>query len=99
MHITRDLLIEELPADCVKECSSPGPCDEAAEYWRKELNLTVDRANAIICLKGYGAWELAELQKWDQERLAETVLWLAAGNFHEWDGTRDSPCGSDIFVL
>ncbi len=97
MLITYEFLISDIPQECIEDCSGPGSVDAAVNYWRKELNFQVDRKNALNCLDGYGAWD--DLDTWDDNRLAETVLWLACGDFSAWDGTEDSACGSDLFVL
>ena len=99
IHVTDVLSVTDLPAQCVDDCTGPGPADEAVTHWRKQLSFTVDAAQARQCLAGYGAWDEADLASWEPERLAETVLWLACGDFSEWDGTEDSPAGSDICVL
>lgn len=99
IHVDYDLTIDQLPRECIDECSGPGRADEVVAYWRKRLGFTVDRTRALASLAGYGAWERDELATWDDERIAETVLWLACGNFSEWDGTPESACGSDLYVL
>lgn len=99
MHVTYDLSIDDLPRECIEDCSAPGPVDEAVAYWRERLEFTVDRERAIRCLEGYGAWERAQLEADTPETLAERVLWLACCAFNEWDGTPESSSGSDIFVL
>jgi len=42
-----ELLICDLPRDCIMECSRPGPADEAVAFWRRELEFTVDRGKAV----------------------------------------------------
>jgi hypothetical protein len=100
MHVEQYITIDQLPAECITACTGGGR--DAAPYareWRERLGLTVDRAKTIACLRGYGAWDDAELNAKSDDELAEIVLWLACGSFAEWDGTDDSPCGSDIFAL
>jgi hypothetical protein len=99
LHIDHTLTIDQLPPECIDDCSRPGPADEAVAYWLRELGFTVDRARAINCLENYGAWEREELEASDDDTLASRVLWLACGDFNEWDGTDSSPAGSDIFCL
>ena len=99
IHVDYILSISDLPADCIEDCSASGDVVEAVDYWRRELGLTVDRDRAIACLQGYGGWEDEELAAADDDTIAEIILWLACSDFREWDGTEDSPCGSDIFVL
>lgn len=90
MHI--DWIIEpgDLPPDCIAECSHSGQCEDEVRFWRHKLNLTVDREKSIQCLSGFGAWEDNELTAWSDERLAETILWLACGTFKD---------GGDLFAL
>ena len=100
LHVSYNLGIEQLPSECIADCGKgDGAKDSAVAYWRDKLEFTVDRARAVNCLAGYGAWTREELAKDDDETLAGRILWLACGNFAEWDGTENSPSGSDIFVL
>ncbi len=114
LHVDTILTITELPRDCVEDCSAQGSVDAAVAAWRERLAFTVDRDNAIRCLKGYGAWELDELNALDDNALAEKVLWLACGDFSEylveaaengydpWINEKpyfEPRCGSDIFCL
>ncbi len=100
LHTDSILYIDDLPAECIEDCTRPGmAADAAVQHWRETLDFTVNRKRAVECLCSYGAWERAELEASSDEDLAERILWLACGNFDEWDGTDDSPCGSDIFVL
>ena len=98
IHVDYMLAISELPADCIEECSAIGDVTEAVDYWRRELNFTVDRDRAITCLQGY-SYEPTELEASDDDEIAARVLWIACSDFRQWDGTDSSPCGSDIFVL
>lgn len=90
MHVDYDLISGDLPAQCIEDCSHSGDCLGDTVYWRAKLNLTVNRERAIQCLHGYGAWEDVELAEMTDERLAETILWLACGTFSD---------GGDLFVL
>lgn len=74
-------LIRRIPKQAYIDCSHSGSCDEDCAFWRKKLNFTVPRDRAISYLKEYGAWD--DLNDWDDDRLAETVLWLAAGDVKE----------------
>lgn len=104
------MTIDELPRECVEDCSATGSVDHAVEYWCNRLQFTVDREAAIRCLKGYGAWD--DLAETDDETLAQRVLWLACNDFNEFitycerEGLNpylaeafSTPAGSDIFVL
>jgi hypothetical protein len=114
MHIDYIIYIQDIPRECVEDCSGPGPADGAVAYWLEELKFSVNRERAIDCLRGYGAWEPEELLDASDETLASRVLWLACGNFSEYitaaeragiDPYGDMPdafepnAGSDIFVL
>lgn len=113
-HVTDVLFITELPRECIADCSQSGDCSPAAHAWRERLGFTVDRERATKCLRGYGAWDDAELAAKSDDEIAQTVLWLACGDFSEFIthceregidpfGERadsfDPPSGSDIFVL
>ena len=108
LHISYCLDIDELPKECIQDCSSPGDVSEAVAYWREKLGFTVDRENAIDCLGGYGAWEREDMQEESDETIAERILWLASGNFSEFlvwkERNPDEPeenadYGSPVFVL
>lgn len=115
IHVSYDLTINQIPRECIKDCSQPGPADATVAYWREQLGFTVDRDRAVRCLKGYGAWDGEELAAMSDEDIAEIILWLACGNFSEYateaadagfdgyTGARpddfDPSCGSDLFVL
>jgi len=100
IHVDRELMIEQIPTECIEDCSRGGvDAAPAVQHWRQTLGFTVDRERAIECLTGYGAWARVDLEATSDEDLADKILWLACGSFQEWDGTEDSPCGSDIFYL
>lgn len=108
IHVTYELNLSDLPPDCVRDCSSSGDVSEAVEFWTEELGFTVERAPAIECLSGYGAWEDEQLESASDEWLAQRILWLACGDFSEFltwkarnPGKPDSEAsyGSDIFIL
>lgn len=100
LHITSEIYIEDIPNECISDCTVGGvDAAPAVQHWRNELELTVERKVAVNCLLGYGAWDDAELSGKSDVEIAEMVLWLACGCFSEWDGTNESPCGSDVFSL
>lgn len=112
MHVTDCLYLEDLPAECIEDCSMPGrDATATVRYWIERLNFTVDAARARACLWGYGAWDGSQLA--DDSANAERIFWLACGEFGEFmqgcaraginphkrpDGFSAS-AGSDIFVL
>jgi hypothetical protein len=96
MFVDYLLSIEELPQECIDDCSASGAVDDALDFWVKKLDFTVNQENARKCLKGYGAWDSDELQ--DVNANCCRVLWLACGTFHDYQiGGEDA--GSDIYVL
>ena len=96
IHVDYELTIDQLPRECITGCSSPIP---AVQHWRETLGFTVNRERAVKCILGCGIRGADELAAKNDDEIAEIVLWLACVNFSEWDGTEDSPCGSNIFVL
>ncbi len=107
LHVVSILYIDQLPEECIHECSGPGDNSQAVAYWRAELGFTVDRTNAVNCLRGYG-YEPDRVEVFSNEQLAEHVLWLACADFSEYLRWREDnpealdgecPCGSDIFSL
>lgn len=99
IHVWSELLISELPEDCIAECSASGQVAGMVAYWCEKLEFTVDRENATKYLSGFGAWDAEELASLSAEDIAEKVLWLACGTFSEWDGTASSDWGSDVIYL
>ena len=113
-HVDSELLITDIPRECIEDCTVPGQsADASVAYWRAHLGFTVDRARAIDCLAGYGAWERDDLDSRTDDDLAEIVLWIACGDFaehiYECDNASVDPfdpdldlqtnCGSSVFVL
>jgi hypothetical protein len=100
LHVDHVLTIDQLPQECIHDCGAgSGDKSEDVEAWRRQLGFTVDREKATRCLLGYGAWDKDELAAMSDDDIAERILWIACGDFNEWDGTEDSPAGSDIFCL
>jgi len=83
-------LVGELPAECVSDCSAPGQdASEAVAYWRERLSFSPPRAYALEYLRGFGAWD--DLETWDDETIAERVLWLFAGDAREALANGEAP--------
>lgn len=114
MHVEHYLCLTDLPPECIADCAHSGRCDDDVAHWMAELSFTVDRARAIRCLKGYGAWDDEELAASSDDELAARVLWLACGDFSEFityaedagidpfaerPEDFDPPSGSDVFCL
>lgn len=77
------LFREDIPEECVTECTHPGECDADVIRWREKLGFTVSRPDAIRGLRMYGAWSPEELAVKTDEELAEIVLWVACGSIKE----------------
>ena len=90
--------ISEFPEEAIRDCSAGGQdATEAVDYWIDRLDFTAPADEVRKCLKGYGAWDADELA--DDEANLRRIFWSMMCDFSEWDGTPESPCGSDIFVL
>lgn len=103
MHVDYELLIEDLPVDCIVDCSQPGQdVEPECDYWRKELDFTVNRNRAIDYIVSSGAHEREELDEWEDDRLANWILWQACCDFREFQRSAEQghgDFGSDFFVL
>jgi len=76
-------LVRDLPADCVADCTMPGPCDALVNDWADMLRFNVPRKMAINYLKEFGAWSEFELNQKTTKDLSEIVLWIACGDIKE----------------
>ena len=74
-------LINEIPKQCIEDCSGPGQKDYLVSNWVNKLGFEVPREKAISYLKEYGAWD--DLENDTDKVLAERVLWLACGDYYE----------------
>lgn len=103
IHVSYSLSYDELPLECINDCSGSGDVTEAVVFWTERLGFTVERGPAIQCLSGYGVWEDEELTSASDEWLAQRILWIACCDFHEfllWESKHpDSRFGTDLFVL
>ena len=68
--------IAELPVDCVQDCSGSGSADDAVEYWVKRLKFEAPPWLLRDHLKGYGAWDSAQLC--DHQANLRRLLWVWA---------------------
>ena len=68
--------ISRLPRECIADCSAPGSVDEAVAYWVDRLNLEAPPWLLREHLKGYGAWDRAELC--DHKANLQRLLWIWA---------------------
>lgn len=80
-----------LPEFVCTNLTSPGQKDGLARKYAHELGLTsggrsskgtgkISRELASELLEPYGAWSLAEMSAWQERKVIETLLWVAAGN-------------------
>jgi hypothetical protein len=53
--------ISRLPQKAINDCSGQGSVDEAVAYWVQRLNLEAPPWLLREHLKGYGAWDSADL--------------------------------------
>ena len=100
--MTTTIYREDLPLECIEDCSSQGSVDEAVAYWAEDARVApilaaIPAATLRAHCEDTGAWEGAELDDEDANR--RRVLWLACCDFNEWDGTDESPSGADIYCV
>ena len=72
-----------MPLEAVRDCSGPGPADDAVAYWAPRIArpeaCTADAMRAE--LREYGAWDEAELA--DDNENWRRCVWISAGNIAE----------------
>ena len=73
----------ELPPECVADCSSSGPVDDAVEFWVCRLEFDWPPWLMRLHLRGYGAWSTADLC--DHQANRRRLLWIWACNCREGD--------------
>ena len=83
-----------LPAEAARDCSRPGPADEAVAYWASKRRSWPDRANIEAELAEYGAWTREELAEADEETLRHRLFWIMAGN--AWDNAGGYACSRGL---
>ena len=98
--VDSDIYVEDLPRDCIAECSAQGSANESVEYWVKKLNMrltNVDRARDYLKDCGF-VFEKPDLDEYgedderpiddfiddDSDRITQIVLWLACCEFNEF---------------
>ena len=106
IHITTTVDIDDLPQDCIDDCSAQGSVDAAVTHWRETLGFTVDRAAAMNSIAASGSHDLDEIEAMDDDQLADRILWDAACTFAEYrsclaDGEPedDTSAGSPLLYL
>jgi len=104
------LEFNDLPRECIDDCSHSGSCDADVQHWRKSLNFSVNREMAMRYLISTGGWDKDDLRDHSDEDLAEKILWLACGTFKDYLAECESKeldplespetnCGSSFFTL
>jgi len=68
--------ISRIPGDCITDCSARGSVDEAVVYWVSRLNLEAPPWLLREHLRGYGAWDAAQLC--DHRANLQRLLWIWA---------------------
>ena len=77
------------PNEIAEQCSHPGDCYDDVKYWQEKLNFMAPRQQMIEYLRPFGAWSPRELNAKKDCELAQTILWIAAGEIKdndEWFG-------------
>lgn len=97
MYDQREFLITDFPADAISDCSGPGSADDSVEYWVDRLDFRPAPDPVREYLKEFGAWDDTELR--DDEQNRRRFFWSLMCDFSEWDGTSQSPCGSDYVCI
>lgn len=73
-----------LPAECIEDCSASGSVDDAVDYWVERLNFEAPPWLLRDHLRGYGAWDAAELC--EHQANLRRLLWVWAGDCGEDEG-------------
>lgn len=79
--------IRQLPPECVADCSASGSVDAQVARWVDRLDFDGPAWLFREYLKGFGAWDAAELC--DHRENRERVLWIWACNCREYPGDYD----------
>ena len=77
----------QLPAECIADCSGPGRADDNVAGWVERLRFDGPAWLIREHLKGYGAWEPAELA--DHQQNLHRLLWIWANDCSEDPGSCD----------
>lgn len=77
----------QLPAECIADCSGPGPADEAVSFWVDRLGFDGPAWMFRRHLEQYGAWDSSQLADHNANR--ERVLWIWACDCSENPGDYD----------
>lgn len=77
----------QLPLECICDCSGSGDRDEDVNYWIDRLNFDGPAWLFRQYLKGFGAWDAADLCDHNENR--KRVLYVWACNSAQNPGTCD----------
>ena len=77
----------QLPAECVADCSGPGPADDAVAFWLERLQFDGPPWLFRHHLREFGAWDAADLADHNANRAR--VLWIWACDCREDPGAHD----------
>jgi hypothetical protein len=77
----------QLPAECVADCSGPGPADDAVAFWLERLQFDGPPWLFRQHLREFGAWDSADLADHNANRAR--VLWIWACDCREDPGAHD----------
>ena len=73
--------VQDLPADCVADCSASGAADDAVSFWVKWLGFEGPSWAIRRHLRAYGAWDRSELC--DHRQNLHRLLWVWACDCRE----------------
>lgn len=73
--------VRQLPLECICDCSGAGDCDDAVGAWVDRLEFDGPSWLFRQYLKGFGAWDSADLCDHNENR--KRVLWIWACNARE----------------
>lgn len=77
--------IGELPEQCVKDCTHPGPCDADTKFWKEQLDFDAPDEMARKWLRGWLDYTDEELAAFTHDLVVRYVLWLACCEIAEGD--------------
>ena len=77
----------QLPAECIADCSGPGPADANVAAWVDRLSFDGPAWLIRSHLRGFGAWDAAQLA--NHEDNLHRLLWVWANYCAENPGCCD----------
>jgi hypothetical protein len=93
-----ELLLEDLPFECVQQVGATGG-DRTADalLWQRKLSFTVNLECAKRHLIATGGWTMAQVRAQTAEETAAIILWIVCGEFYEY--RRNPARGGNAFRL